>query len=632
MKTIPLQYAGTSGNQISCAKISRETREPHASPRHEMAGSLAKFTGIAIAKGSFMKTIYSCLAIFILSLINSSAMEGLKVAVISTNAVLTWPSTNDGETYLVQYRSNLTSTAWTTIADYLPASGSNSVTFVDVTNTVTFGDAGTNSGGDGGTPPNPNPGDTNSLGSGSNDSFVSYTGFYQVVRDGCYMYIENTNWSGTEEIPIELGNAWGTVPSIELDENENPQGNSVEPPGTMLTVDTTQMTNGVNEVYLNAEWDGTGTNGQQTEIDSPPVAVNIYNEISFPDWMPAYGELGNSCVFNFTCGHTNETWELDVYGSDYAYIGSFNGDTTTNGTISVGWDLVDGNGVTHTNDTFFIGVVTTGYESGGNGEIHPDGEFQAQAVTPPTYKVNDPWLGPGEFAIALQHAFDNLVDNDLLYDELSGFTGAANGSYGVLPAQSGSTPFAISFQDNNEANGWSAFRSAIYNPYVRNLCYFGHGGKKGLGYDDNNTNVSIPATEIGAVLNNIPAGQTNAHRFRFVFVDGCSTAKGLMPSAFGIIDRQNVPLIDYYNASLRPSCYCGWPDNKDIDYVNGSALNYGHVSFITDIQTFMLSQGQTIQQAVNSAANDPAVNDTFTTTGDFKIFGCPDVTFGSNNN
>jgi hypothetical protein len=57
MKTTPLPYAGTVANQISCVKISRIKRELHASPRHEIAGSLAKFIGITIAKASSMKTI-----------------------------------------------------------------------------------------------------------------------------------------------------------------------------------------------------------------------------------------------------------------------------------------------------------------------------------------------------------------------------------------------------------------------------------------------------------------------------------------------------------------------------------------------------------------------------------------------
>ena len=57
MNTTLLPNAGTGANRISCVKNLREMRELHASPRHEIADSLAKFTGTAIAKGSSMKTI-----------------------------------------------------------------------------------------------------------------------------------------------------------------------------------------------------------------------------------------------------------------------------------------------------------------------------------------------------------------------------------------------------------------------------------------------------------------------------------------------------------------------------------------------------------------------------------------------
>ncbi len=57
MKITLAPYADTGANRVSCVKISRKKRELHASPRHQTADSLAKFAGIAIAKGKSMKTI-----------------------------------------------------------------------------------------------------------------------------------------------------------------------------------------------------------------------------------------------------------------------------------------------------------------------------------------------------------------------------------------------------------------------------------------------------------------------------------------------------------------------------------------------------------------------------------------------
>jgi hypothetical protein len=587
-------------------------------------------------------TSISCGLLLLASTSSSFALIGLQVSVVGTNAALTWPSANVGETYLIQYRSNLTSSAWVTVADFVSPSSSNTTTFVDASNIVRFPviSAGMTNSGGAGNPNPPGPGDigTNSPGTNSLGTNVlnATIGFYQVVRDGTFMYgvTNGTVWTDIVQVPVELGNSFGTIGTMSLTEGGDPIGDSIQPASTTLTVDSTQITNGVHQVSLSTSW--TDTNGNYVEADSPPVSVTVRNEISYPDWIPAYGELGNSVLFQAVSLHTNCSWQIDVYGSDYLYIGSLNG-SCTDGNIICEWNLVDGNGVTHTNDTFFICVITTFYDSSsGTSQVHPLISSSSSSITPPTYKVNDPWLGPGKFAIAIQHAWDTTTDSDLLYGELDGFTGAANSSFGVLPSQS-STPYAIPFNsvDNgnngDSATGWATFKTALYDPYVRNLVYFGHGGEVGLGYNTSNTNVSALASEIGATLHNIPAGQTNAHRFRFVFVDGCSTASGKMPEAFGIIHRENVPSINYLNASLRPSCYCGWNDDKSIDYISGSAINYGHVSFISDIQTDMLLNSATISLAIIYAENDPAVTDTFNTTYDFKVFGCWDVTFGSNN-
>lgn len=550
-----------------------------------------------------IKRIIGIVALFFAFAIHTFAIEGLEVSVQSTNAVLNWPSVDDGsETYLIQYRSNLNaSSSWLTLTDYFSAAPDTNTTLFVHTNAVS-----------------------------------PVTGFYRVVRDGAYMYVTNgTLWTDFVTVPVELGNSYGTAGTMSLTENGDPIGDSIQPAGTSLLVDSTQMSNGLHQVSVSTSW--SDTNGNYIEADSPPVSVIVSNEISYPDWIPAYGELGNSVAFQAMSAHTNADWEIDVYGSDYYYIGSFTG-TTTDGNIQVAWNLVDPEGNVRTNDTFFICEITTWYDTDSGADlIHPLATGSSSSVTPPTYKVNDPWLGPGKFAIAVQHAWDTTVDHELLYDELSGFTGAANGTFGVLPSQSGDVPYAIPFSGPNGSNGdpatgWATFKSAVFDPYARNLAYFGHGGEVGLGYNTSNTNFSLLATEIAANLHTIPAGQMNIHRFRFVFVDGCSTAKGEMPEAFGIIHKVGVPSINYLYASLRPSCYCGWDDDKSIDYINGAAINYGHVNFITHIQDNMLLNGETIGKAVDDASRSPDVISSFTTTGDFKIYGCPDVTFGSNNN
>jgi hypothetical protein len=224
--------------------------------------------------------------LFLVSVTHIFAIEGLHVSVIGTNAVLTWPSANSGETYLIQYRSNLTSSPWVNVADNVYPSGSNTTSFVDISNVVTFPppQAGTNSGGGG----VPTPGGGGSGTNPPNTNILAVTtGFYQVVRDGSFMYgvTNGTLWTGIVKAPVELGNSFGAAGTMSLTETGDPIGDSIQPASTTLTVDTTQITNGTHTISLSTSWGD--TNGNYVEADSPSVSVTVSNEISYPSWVPA---------------------------------------------------------------------------------------------------------------------------------------------------------------------------------------------------------------------------------------------------------------------------------------------------------------------------------------------------------
>lgn len=301
-----------------------------------------------------------------------NAIEGLQISVQGSNVVLSWPSTNT-ETYLVQYRPTLTpDSSWFTLTDQLAAAENTNITvFIDsnavqypasspmIASTTTSSDApmvvrsngsgsavplalypagfdlsgftifdpitGESVSGNGYTisPPsrkNMQPDNIQPL-DASNEDTNQYTGFYQVVRDGAYLYVTNVAiWSDFVTVPVELGNGFGAAGTMSLTENGNMAGDSIQPAGTSLLVDSTQMTNGVHQVSVSTSW--SDTNGDYVEADSIPVTVLVSNEISYPDWVPAYGELGNTAVFQAVSAHTNADWQMDVYGRDYAYIGS----------------------------------------------------------------------------------------------------------------------------------------------------------------------------------------------------------------------------------------------------------------------------------------------------------------------
>ena len=479
------------------------------------------------------------------------------------------------------------------------------------------------SGSGGGFSPSPMGGPAPDGGSGGTAQEPG-TGFYRVVRDGAHLYgiTNGATLSGIVRIPVELANGSGTVSTMSLTENDSPVGNSVQtaPLASLaLIVDTTQMANGDHQVSASARWED--TNGGIWEADSPPITVTVSNEVSFENWMPQFGELGNSLLIRATSAHPDTDWYIDVYDSHYSYIGTFGGHTY-DGDITVAWNLIGPDNVVHTNDNFFIFKVSTQY-------IDPP--------SPKTFKHWEQWSGHGAWVAVAQHAWDSYHDVDLLYGELSGFIGGALGqSWPVLPSPQGQNDYGsylaygLTFGSGNPQGDtdWHNFRNALYDSRSRNLVYFGHGGPTGLGYDTTSTNRFISATEIGNMLHTIPIGQTNSHSFRFAFLDGCSTAKGNLPEALGMIHRENVDGSDYANASMRYSAFVGWPADKMIGFLSGGGyISYDHVNYIVNIQTWMLL-GQPIKQAISSAA--AASGGSFSASS-LKVYGYWGLGFGTQN-
>ncbi|HLX72873.1 MAG TPA: hypothetical protein VKV04_24885, partial [Verrucomicrobiae bacterium] len=455
------------------------------------------------------------------------------------------------------------------------------------------------------------------------------TGFYRVVRDGAHMFgvTNGAVWSGKVNIPLEVANPsgpYGTVVSIAIeaiDDNGNaaPIGGSQQLApfnGSLVaTVDTTQMSNGTYNLAAYAHWED--TNANEYEAISPPVSVTTSNEITFENFMPRFGDPANdgmgdttySLVFNATSAHTNVNWTVDFYDSSSNYVGSVTGNTP-DGNISFTWDLTDGNGVAHTNDAFFNAYITTPY---------------TDPPAPTFWKNSDPWFGPGQWCIAAQHVFEppwyNILPTEStdIYDEMNEFVAQSGGNGGLnanTPSQPDGSAYAIAGLSSGGAANWMFFRKALYNPYTRNLVYFGHGGPTGLGWTSNNTSVFVPVTEIAQTLGN--SSTTNSHAFRFAFIDACDTAQGNLCSALGIMQKPNVSILTYGSARIRPGTYCGWPSEKNIAEVLFGSANQDHINFIkhvehiwyfypTDIHTAVI-QGAGFNDDTSMYNNDMVIN------------------------
>ena len=284
------------------------------------------------------------------------ALEGLKVAV-STNTVLSWPS-NTNETYLIQYRqSSDRSNSWTTLADLYPADRSTNITVFVVTNVNLWLSRS-----------NQNLKTPYVMDSSRNSStgISSGKGFYRVVRDGIHMIdtrtLTNKPLSGVVSIPVELANANGQIIIMSIQEDDVQVGNSIlsEPISSPPTIvlDTTAMSNGVHQVSAYANFsDGNGGNWDE---DSPIISITVSNEISFPNWMPFFGEMGNRMLIRATSAHANTDWHVEIYDNTEKLVRSFKGHTT-NGDIYIVWDLRDEHGNLQTKSRSFTSQIATPY-------------------------------------------------------------------------------------------------------------------------------------------------------------------------------------------------------------------------------------------------------------------------------
>ena len=346
-----------------------------------------------------MKKSMITIALLLTGAAGLQAVGDLQISLQGTNVVLSWASTNS-DYYLVQYSTNLHSShPWQTLTNWMPGSDGTNTVFVHsgafhiptvspdslgyndllsaqtlnqeevplamranapdsaapvflyppgfdfsgfllydpVTQTWRSGNGFTRD-----NPPNPlNPGtNTNS----TVTMPVMY--FYRVGRNGVYLsgLTNGTTLSGTVSIPLEVVGIEGeTVAGVSLFDNGSlikvidVSSNSIP---DHVDLDTTRLGNGVHNITAWIECIpsySNETNYVQMTSESSPVSLSTSNEISFPDWMDDFGEIGNRLSINAQTIYTNVPVRIDVIGSQGTNLLSLGGYIYENGEIDVGW-------------------------------------------------------------------------------------------------------------------------------------------------------------------------------------------------------------------------------------------------------------------------------------------------------
>ena len=546
-----------------------------------------------------MKTISGIIGALILfvSVISSSAIEGIQVSIQSSNVVLSWPSLTN-ETYIAQYRETLAATdSWVTLTNYYPAAQTANITSLILSNSANFGTPGSGGTNDSGGISLPSPGDTNNDSGGGGSFGVPGTGFYRVVRDGAHIW-GITNGMVVSNVlltPIEF--AVGTTDQIVdvtfCDTNDVPiPGAYAEQGGNggwWMDWNTTQTFNG--QYAVCAELDFATTNS----VLSAPVTVSVNNVISFPNvFSQVYGDQ----MWLYSTTIPDASYEIDIYGENTNYIGSFNGNADDTGTISFLWNLIDGNGVTH-DDTNFLGVFTvdtsdlpdvvskaaqasvraTSFQNASpvrktistaprNQGAHPNGGPSTTSATQlwvqeGTWTPNNNWvvaygLFNGQTGESPQNDEYMIAGGAGDDTEYGGVLGTLD-EYGLKGNLSpGNNPQAGTVFTVDDSGSRSDLLSYLATSKYENFYFFGHGNNSSIGsyngfyltrsqiaYALGNVPLTLPNPVYSGdpagppptvVPPNIPTQSLHAaeHPYRFVYIDACDTGAGHLSEAFGI--------------------------------------------------------------------------------------------------
>ncbi len=165
----------------------------------------------------------------------------------------------------------------------------------------------------------------------------------------------------------------------------------------------------------------------------------------------------------------------------------------------------------------------------------------------------------------------------------------------------------------NSSQEWGTLFIDLKQPLVRNLYYWGHGAPNYFGSAP--TNQHIDWFSLTKHLNNL-WGYPNQHAYRFVFLDGCLTANGNLPTAFAML-RLPLPLQWFQDRGLRERAFMGW---SDYVLAGWAAFNQQHATFVSNFYVNW-GGGATLLDARNQAAGPIGTSLRNNVEANLKIYG-----------
>jgi hypothetical protein len=319
----------------------------------------------------------------------------------------------------------------------------------------------------------------------------------------------------------------------------------------------------------------TGENAVSLVLSNLTRSIAVFNQVTFPDWDDFI--QGDTYTYKAFTANPNTDWQIDIYDVWGSYVNTGSGHTT-NGQIAWTWDLNDWQGYNRDDfdgDPYFFAEITI--ETAGNGPM----------TTMPMPTPVKGYPDRGEWLISFQ---------DRWYSDLWGYPGDLQGKYeeaidliwgGPLLIGDNAIPIVLKFGTNGYTQAereqtWSNLLDWTGDLHMRNFYYHGHGGATSIGCDRHIITTNGLAT--GGVFQHRGsksqmqnwqiAKKTKYNRYRFVFLDGCSTATGDLPNAFNISKQtNNVAFYENHQKHPRPAVFVGWNQTVGGDPTWGSAYN-----------------------------------------------------------
>jgi hypothetical protein len=408
------------------------------------------------------------------------------------------------------------------------------------------------------------------------------SGFYRVwhIPDWAFN-ITNYTYDSSWFFPVDFADYRDKVDSVQLLIDGEPALYSEFIPYDIgggetdwgMGIDFDRLTNGTHQLQLVTTLrlnDDIGENSVLLVLSNRPVSVVVANLVTFPDWDDYM--QGDTYTFKAQLANADTDWTIDIYDVWGQYVNSGSGHTY-NGQVSWTWDQYDWMGNYRDgfdNDPYFYAEIT--FDSG-NALARGNGPQDAQTTkpTPPPVKG---YPDRGEWLVAYCDRWYSDAPKYTNYPDVQPKYIEAMSAVGGGPILIGDTAYMhpLKFGTNvytqaEREQTWTNLLNGIGNLYNRNFYYHGHGGSKVIGSDMHvmNTNGgwdggTLTSRNSKSALYSWQVSQkTKYNRYRFVFLDGCSTAAGDWPNAFNVSKTNHtIQFYEDHPKHPRPSVFVGW--------------------------------------------------------------------------